>query len=37
MPVLMAGSILSLIPVLVLFVVFQKYFEKSVISAGMKG
>lgn len=36
-PVLMAGSILSLIPVLVLFVVFQKYFEKSVISAGVKG
>ncbi len=36
-PVLMAGSVLSLIPVLILFICFQKYFEKSVVSAGIKG
>jgi multiple sugar transport system permease protein len=36
-PVLMAGSVLSLIPVVLLVVFFQKYFEKSVISAGIKG
>ena len=36
-PVLMAGSVISLMPVIVLVVFFQKYFEKNVISAGIKG
>ena len=36
-PVAMAGSVLSIVPVIILFIVFQKYFEESVISTGIKG
>lgn len=36
-PVSMAGSVMSIIPVIVLFVIFQKYFEQNVISAAIKG
>lgn len=36
-PVTMAGSVLSIIPIIILFIIFQKYFERSVISAGVKG
>lgn len=36
-PVVMAGSIITLVPIVIIFIVFQKYFEKSLISAGVKG
>ncbi|MCG8499963.1 MAG: carbohydrate ABC transporter permease [Firmicutes bacterium] len=36
-PVIMAGSVLSIVPIILIFITFQKYFEKSVISAGVKG
>ena len=34
---IMAGSVLSLIPVLVVFLVLQKYFVEGVASTGLKG
>jgi multiple sugar transport system permease protein len=36
-PVLMAASVLSIVPILVLFVAFQRYFVAGVASAGVKG
>lgn len=36
-PVSMAGSVLSIIPVILLFIIFQKYFEQNIISAAVKG
>ena len=34
---IMAGSVLSLIPVLIVFLVLQKYFVEGVASTGLKG
>jgi len=34
---IMAGSVLSLIPVLVVFMILQQYFVEGVASAGLKG
>ena len=34
---IMAGSMLSLIPVLIVFLIFQKYFVEGVASTGLKG
>lgn len=34
---IMAGSVLSLIPVLVVFLVLQKYFVEGVAATGLKG
>lgn len=36
-PVLMAGSVMATIPVLVIFVIFQRYFIEGVASSGIKG
>ena len=36
-PVMMAGSILTIIPVAIVFVVFQRYFVRGVASSGVKG
>jgi multiple sugar transport system permease protein len=36
-PVLMAASVLAIVPVLVLFVAFQRYFVAGVASSGVKG
>jgi multiple sugar transport system permease protein len=36
-PALMAGSVLSIIPVLIIFLAFQRYFISGVVSAGVKG
>ncbi|GAA3220246.1 carbohydrate ABC transporter permease [Dactylosporangium siamense] len=36
-PVMMAGSILTIIPVAIVFVIFQRYFVRSVASSGVKG
>jgi multiple sugar transport system permease protein len=36
-PALMAGSIISVLPVLVVFLAFQRYFVSGVVSAGIKG
>ncbi|MEV0564534.1 carbohydrate ABC transporter permease [Dactylosporangium sp. NPDC049742] len=36
-PVMMAGSILTIIPVAIVFIVFQRYFVRSVASSGVKG
>lgn len=36
-PLIMAGSVLSCIPLLVLFVSFQKYFVDSMVISGIKG
>jgi multiple sugar transport system permease protein len=36
-PVLMAASVLAIVPILVLFVAFQRYFVAGVTSAGVKG
>jgi multiple sugar transport system permease protein len=36
-PVMMAGSILTIIPVAIVFVIFQRYFVRGVASSGMKG
>jgi len=33
----MAGSVLSLIPVMIVFLVFQRYFVEGVASTGLKG
>ena len=34
---IMAGSVLSLIPVLIVFLVLQKYFVEGVAATGLKG
>ena len=34
---IMAGSVLSLIPVLIVFLILQKYFVEGVASTGLKG
>ncbi len=36
-PILMAASVLAIVPILVLFVAFQRYFVAGVASAGVKG
>jgi multiple sugar transport system permease protein len=36
-PVMMAGSILTIIPVAIVFVIFQRYFVRGVASSGVKG
>jgi len=36
-PALMAGSIIAIIPILVIFLVFQRYFIAGVVAAGVKG
>lgn len=36
-PDLMAGSLLAIVPVVILFVLFQRYFVQGVVSAGVKG
>lgn len=36
-PVMMAGSILTIIPVAIVFVIFQRYFVRGVASTGVKG
>jgi multiple sugar transport system permease protein len=37
MPLLMAGSVISLIPTLVLFAIAQRYFVQGVVLSGLKG
>lgn len=34
---IMAGSVLSLIPVLIVFLILQKYFVEGVAATGLKG
>jgi ABC-type glycerol-3-phosphate transport system permease component len=36
-PQIMAGSVIAILPVLVIFVAFQRYFMAGVVSAGVKG
>jgi multiple sugar transport system permease protein len=36
-PLLMAGNVMSLVPMLVVFVVAQRYFVRSVAGTGLKG
>jgi multiple sugar transport system permease protein len=36
-PEIMAGSIIAIIPILIIFVAFQRYFVSGVVSAGVKG
>ena len=36
-PQVMAGSLIAIIPILVIFVVFQRYFVSGVVSSGVKG
>jgi multiple sugar transport system permease protein len=36
-PELMAGSIIAILPILVIFLVFQRYFISGVVAAGVKG
>jgi ABC-type glycerol-3-phosphate transport system permease component len=36
-PELMAASILAILPVLVVFLLFQRYFVSGVVSSGVKG
>jgi ABC-type glycerol-3-phosphate transport system permease component len=36
-PAVMVGSILAILPVLVIFLAFQRYFVSGVISSGVKG
>jgi multiple sugar transport system permease protein len=36
-PQLMAGSVIAILPILVIFVAFQRYFVSGVVSAGVKG
>ena len=33
----MAGSLIAILPILVIFIVFQRYFIAGVVSAGVKG
>jgi multiple sugar transport system permease protein len=34
---IMAASIISIIPIVILFLSFQRFFEQSVVSSGVKG
>jgi ABC-type glycerol-3-phosphate transport system permease component len=36
-PEIMAGSIIAIVPVLVIFLAFQRYFISGVVTAGVKG
>ncbi len=36
-PALMAGSLIAIIPILVIFIVFQRYFIAGVVASGVKG
>ena len=36
-PVMMAGSILTIIPVAIIFIIFQRFFVRGVASSGVKG
>ena len=36
-PLLMAGSILAILPILVIFLIFQRFFIAGVTAAGIKG
>ena len=36
-PQLMAGSVIAILPILVVFLVFQRYFIAGVVAAGVKG
>ena len=36
-PLLMAGNVMSLIPMLIVFIVAQRYFVQSLASSGLKG
>lgn len=36
-PALMAGSVISVIPILIIFLAFQRYFISGVVSSGIKG
>jgi multiple sugar transport system permease protein len=36
-PQIMAGSLIAIVPILVIFVVFQRYFVSGVVSSGVKG
>ena len=36
-PELMAGSLIAIIPILVIFVIFQRYFVQGVVASGVKG
>ncbi|MNP82217.1 L-arabinose transport system permease protein AraQ [compost metagenome] len=36
-PLLMAGALMAVIPLLMLFILFQRYFIQGIASAGVKG
>ncbi len=36
-PILMAASVLMMIPMIIIFVMFQRYFIRSFMMSGMKG
>ncbi|MBB1235904.1 carbohydrate ABC transporter permease, partial [Klebsiella pneumoniae] len=36
-PLLMAGALMAVIPMLMLFIIFQRYFIQGIASAGVKG
>jgi multiple sugar transport system permease protein len=36
-PQIMAGSLIAILPVLIVFIVFQRYFVAGIVSAGVKG
>jgi ABC-type glycerol-3-phosphate transport system permease component len=36
-PELMAGSLIAIIPILIVFVAFQRYFIEGVVASGVKG
>jgi multiple sugar transport system permease protein len=36
MPIVMAGLVLSTLPVLLVFLVFQKYYVRGVVLSGLK-
>ena len=36
-PLLMAGALMAVIPMLMLFIIFQRYFIRGIASAGVKG
>ena len=36
-PQIMAGSLIAIVPILVIFVIFQRYFISGVVSSGVKG
>ena len=36
-PQLMAGSLIAIAPILIVFIVFQRYFVAGVVASGVKG